>query len=278
MVARLPTPIAVVDGLLLFARDSQRASTRAARARSLRPDLRALLVGRAVRRSTCAASRKILDFGDMDSQKWLEYARYKPFPLSLGYRLEGGEARARGEASGRQFDLVHRTTRAEMADAARATAPAWRPTGFRTASTRVLHARPTSRTIPTSSASSAAWTTTRTRNACSRFCAETSGRCCSARRPGTRAADRRRRSVAGDPRARRAARRDGHGLGARTCGRYVHASALTVAPLEIARGTQNKILEAMAMGVPVVMQPAGCGRRRRRARRAFAGRRHARRS
>ena len=32
---------------------------------------------------------KILDFGDMDSQKWLEYARYKPFPLSLGYWLEG---------------------------------------------------------------------------------------------------------------------------------------------------------------------------------------------
>jgi len=25
---------------------------------------------------------KILDFGDMDSQKWLEYSRYKPFPLS----------------------------------------------------------------------------------------------------------------------------------------------------------------------------------------------------
>ena len=32
---------------------------------------------------------KILDFGDMDSQKWLEYAHYKPFPLSLGYTLEG---------------------------------------------------------------------------------------------------------------------------------------------------------------------------------------------
>jgi glycosyltransferase involved in cell wall biosynthesis len=33
---------------------------------------------------------------------------------------------------------------------------------------------------------------------------------------------------------------------------YVHASALTIAPLAIARGTQNKILESMAMGVPVV--------------------------
>src|SRR5438132_2477276 len=34
---------------------------------------------------------KILDFGDMDSQKWLEYARYKQFPLSLGYRIEGNK-------------------------------------------------------------------------------------------------------------------------------------------------------------------------------------------
>src|SRR5262249_48353593 len=33
---------------------------------------------------------------------------------------------------------------------------------------------------------------------------------------------------------------------------YVTRSAVNVAPLRIARGTQNKILEAMAMGVPVV--------------------------
>ena len=33
---------------------------------------------------------------------------------------------------------------------------------------------------------------------------------------------------------------------------YIRGSALMVAPLAIARGTQNKILEAMAMGVPVV--------------------------
>ena len=32
---------------------------------------------------------KILDFGDMDSQKWLEYARTRAFPLTLGYLLEG---------------------------------------------------------------------------------------------------------------------------------------------------------------------------------------------
>ena len=33
---------------------------------------------------------------------------------------------------------------------------------------------------------------------------------------------------------------------------FVQRSALTIAPLRIARGTQNKLLESMAMGVPVV--------------------------
>ena len=38
---------------------------------------------------------------------------------------------------------------------------------------------------------------------------------------------------------------------------YILRSAAMVAPLNIARGTQNKILEAMAMGVPVVTSPMG---------------------
>jgi sugar transferase (PEP-CTERM/EpsH1 system associated) len=36
---------------------------------------------------------------------------------------------------------------------------------------------------------------------------------------------------------------------------FVRRSVLSIAPLNIARGTQNKILEAMAMGVPVVTSP-----------------------
>ena len=56
---------------------------------------------------------KILDFGDMDSQKWLEYANYKPFPLSLGYRLEGAKMLASEKRLARKFDLCTATTRAE---------------------------------------------------------------------------------------------------------------------------------------------------------------------
>jgi hypothetical protein len=40
---------------------------------------------------------------------------------------------------------------------------------------------------------------------------------------------------------------------------YLQRSALMVAPLNIARGTQNKILEAMAMGVPVVTSGVAAG-------------------
>src|SRR5262249_54185960 len=31
---------------------------------------------------------KILDFGDMDSQKWLAYARVRAFPLAAGYYMD----------------------------------------------------------------------------------------------------------------------------------------------------------------------------------------------
>lgn len=55
----------------------------------------------------------ILDFGDMDSQKWFEYANYKPFPLSLGYRLEGAKMLSAEMRLARRFDLCTATTRSE---------------------------------------------------------------------------------------------------------------------------------------------------------------------
>ena len=56
---------------------------------------------------------KILDFGDLDSQKWLDYARYKPFPLSLGYRLEGIKLEREEKRLASRFDMCTATTRAE---------------------------------------------------------------------------------------------------------------------------------------------------------------------
>jgi len=78
---------------------------------------------------------KILDFGDMDSQKWLEYTRYKPFPLRLGYLLEGRKMAAEEKRLARRFDFCTATTRAEWAtlNAYRSGTPAdWFPNGVDT--------------------------------------------------------------------------------------------------------------------------------------------------
>ena len=53
---------------------------------------------------------------------------------------------------------------------------------------------------------------------------------------------------------------------------YLAHAALAVAPLRIARGIQNKVLEAMAMGKPVVASPARLRGHPRRARARPAGR------
>lgn len=46
----------------------------------------------------------ILDFGDMDSAKWAEYSRYKPMPLSWGYALEANKLRNFERRVGNKFD------------------------------------------------------------------------------------------------------------------------------------------------------------------------------
>lgn len=48
---------------------------------------------------------KILDFCDMDSQKWLAYAHYKNWPLSMGYRLEGHKLERDEKRLAGKFDL-----------------------------------------------------------------------------------------------------------------------------------------------------------------------------
>ena len=45
-----------------------------------------------------------MDFGDADSEKWLEYSRTSPAPLSWALRLEGNRVRAAECRLGTQFD------------------------------------------------------------------------------------------------------------------------------------------------------------------------------
>lgn len=202
---------------------------------------------------------KILDFGDMDSQKWLEYAEAKPWPLSLGYRLEGLKMLAAEKRLARQFDLCTTTTRAEwqtLDGYATSAATDWFPNGVDTAffcPDPQLEGGYDADTI-----SFIGRMDYYPNQECMlRFCKEV-WPIVRGRRPGMKLL-----IVGADPspgiRALAAipgVTVTGSVVDVRP---YVRTSALMVAPLAIARGTQNKILEAMAMGVPVVTSSAAAG-------------------
>ena len=199
---------------------------------------------------------KILDFGDMDSQKWLEYARYKPFPLSLGYRLEGAKLEAEERRLARDFDLCTATTRAEwetLEGFETGVATDWFPNGVDSE-----YFAPATEPYDPDAISFVGRMDYYPNQECMlRFCAEVWPRI-RARRPQAKLA-----IVGADPSPE--IRKLGELPGVTVTGSvpdvrpYLRRSALMVAPLAIARGTQNKILEAMASGVPVVTSTVAAG-------------------
>jgi sugar transferase (PEP-CTERM/EpsH1 system associated) len=199
---------------------------------------------------------KILDFGDMDSQKWLEYARYKPFPLSAGYRLEGRKlAREERRLAGR-FDLCTATTRAEwetLEGYRTGVATDWFPNGVDSA-----YFAPAAGPYDADTLCFVGRMDYYPNQECMfDFCARTLA-IVRARRPNVKLL-----IVGADPPP--AVRKLGGLPGVTVTGPvpdvrpYLQRSALMVAPLNIARGTQNKILEAMASGVPVVTSRVAAG-------------------
>ena len=199
---------------------------------------------------------KILDFGDMDSQKWLEYVHYKPFPLSLGYRLEGVKMVAAEKRLANRFDLCTATTRAErqtLDDYGTNAATDWFPNGVDAG-----FFAPTDGAHDADAISFVGRMDYYPNQECmARFCQDV-WPLLKARRPTLRLS-----IVGASPTAEMRAL--GGLPGVTVTGTvpdvrpYVRQSALMVAPLAIARGTQNKILEAMAMGVPVVTSSVAAG-------------------
>jgi sugar transferase (PEP-CTERM/EpsH1 system associated) len=199
---------------------------------------------------------RILDFGDMDSCKWTEYARFKPFPLSLGYALEGAKLRREEGRLARAFDLCTATTRAEwqtLRECAGATPTDWFPNGV-----DAQYFVPGDEPYDRDTLSFVGRMDYYPNQECMiRFCAEVLPRL-RARRPSIRLL-----IVGADP--SREILRLAEQPGVTVTGSvpdvrpYVRRSALMIAPLNIARGTQNKILESMAMGVPVVTSEVAAG-------------------
>ena len=199
---------------------------------------------------------KILDFGDMDSQKWLEYARYKPFPLSAGYRLEGIKLEREEKRLARLFDVCTATTRAEwetLESFGLGVPSDWFPNGVDSE----YFAPGTEAYEPDTISFVGRMDYYPNQECMFDFCTNVWPRI-RLHRPRANLL-----IVGADPSP--AVRKLGEIPGITVTGSvpdvrpYVRRSAAMVAPLNIARGTQNKILEAMAMEVPVVASPAAAG-------------------
>ncbi len=199
---------------------------------------------------------KILDFGDMDSHKWLEYARYKPFPISLGYRLEAKKLERAERRLAARFDLCTTITRAEwetLQGYETGVASDWFPNGVDND-----YFAPTDEPYDPDTISFIGRMDYYPNQECMLdFCASVLP-VLQRKRPALKLL-----IVGANPPPSILAL--GKLEGVTVTGSvpdvrpYQRQAALMVAPLRIARGTQNKILEAMAAGVPVVASSAAAG-------------------
>ena len=199
---------------------------------------------------------KILDFGDMDSQKWLEYARYKAFPISVGYWLEGKKLEREEKRLAGEFDLCTATTRGEwetLESYRTGTSTDWFPNGVDS----TYFAPSPEANDPDTICFVGRMDYYPNQECMFDFCRRVLP-LVQARRPSAKLL-----IVGADPSP--AVKRLGNLPGVTVTGSvpdvrpYLAKSALMVAPLNIARGTQNKILEAMAAGVPVIASRVAAG-------------------
>lgn len=199
---------------------------------------------------------KILDFGDMDSQKWLAYRGFKPFPLSLGYWLEGSKMEAAERRLATHFDMCTCTTQAELDTLdsfAVAKQTAWFPNGV----DRDYFAPVDEPHDPDTICFVGRMDYYPNQQAMFEFCRKIWPRIRAAREATQLVI------IGADPSTKVRALAELPGV--QVTGSvpdvrpYVRNAVLSVAPLKIARGTQNKILESLAMGVPVVCSDHAAG-------------------
>jgi sugar transferase (PEP-CTERM/EpsH1 system associated) len=198
-------------------------------------------------------ARRILDFCDLDSAKWREYGHHRRFPLSLGYAVEARKLRKYETRMAMNFDHCTVATQGEQEE-------------FQNLGTGVPC------TVVPNGVDTTHFTSDQFRRAAEPvivflgrmdYYPNIDGVCYFAQeifplvrqhipaaqfvivgsQPSRRVLDLKRIpgiSVTG------------HVSDVRT---YLKNAAVSIAPLRIARGTQNKVLESMAMGIPVVATP-----------------------
>ena len=199
--------------------------------------------------------RKVMDFGDADSEKWFEYARSSALPLSWAFWLEGRRVRRAERGLGARFDAasVNAPREREVLAGYVRSPISVIPNGvdleyFQPGRTSGLGYVP-NRMIFTGNMSYRPNV-----EAVRHFVGEIFPRIC------REVPDTQFYIVGMDPAP--AVRRLAEGDRIVVTGKvddvrpYLDSAAVAVAPLRVARGLQNKVLEAMAMRVPVVASPA----------------------
>ncbi len=192
---------------------------------------------------------KLMDFCDVDSRKWAEYVSHKPWPLAWGYRWEAWRMATVERRLARRFDHVTVATQGE-ADALAAMGVHervdWFPNGV-----DVEYFHPTGEPYDADLITFVGRMDYFPNEQCMvEFCGEAWPRLRRAR-PSLRL-----QIVGAQPTARVQALAGIEGVtvtgSVPDVRPYVRRSVLSITPLRIALGTQNKILESMAMEVPVV--------------------------
>ena len=254
MVARLPTTTPSSFGFFHSGKLARRIRARASRERFDLVFVHCSSVARYV--EALQGVPKILDFGDMDSQKWREYAVSKPAPLSWGYALEARKLEREEARLARRFDVCTATTRGEwetLESYRTGAATDWFPNGVDSE-----YFAPSAVHYDEDQIVFVGRMDYYPNQECmTRFCAEVWPQL-RQKRPRVKLA-----IVGADPSP--SIRALGELPGVTVTGSvpdvrpYLEAAALMVAPLNIARGTQNKILEGMSAGVPVVASRVAAG-------------------
>ena len=192
---------------------------------------------------------KILDFGDMDSQKWVIYGKVRQFPLNIIYRIEGKRLQQAEADLARKFDYCTCTTLEEMKTLESynvGARTAWFPNGVDTE-----YFKPSTEPYEPDTICFIGRMDYYPNQECMlEFCSKTLP-LIKKKRPHLRMF-----IIGANPSG--AIRKLERIPGVVVTGSvpdvrpYVWKCSVNVAPLNIARGTQNKILESLAMGVPTV--------------------------
>lgn len=199
---------------------------------------------------------KILDFGDMDSQKWISYGPMKPFPLSLGYYYEGFKMQLAEVELTNRFDTCTATTRMELATLRGLNVGIhsdWFPNGV-----DAERFSPTDEPYDPKTIVFIGRMDYYPNQECMFDFTKNTWPLLRQRHP-----DLKLQIVGADPSKEVWALAEIPGVevtgSVPEVQPYVRKAVCTVAPLNIARGTQNKILEALAMGVPTVCSGLAAG-------------------